>query len=93
MTLTECFSDQYRTRDGREFFLFHFQRTESGSWFFSFSRSPSPSPIPGADFEVPNIQFDGETLASLRDQAARFAEQKHAVTKPDFESHYHITQN
>lgn len=93
MSLPPCFSDQYRTRNGREFFLFHFQETQEGEWFFSYSRSPTTSPIPGTDFEVPDVHFTGHTLPELRAQAARFAESVLQAARSDARPDYHLPPN
>lgn len=76
MTLKDCFSDQYRTRDGAEVFTFHFQRQPEGDWFFSYARTPSSKLAGGENFVVSRERFTGNTLADLRVQAAEFSERE-----------------
>lgn len=90
MTNLTCFSDQYRTKNGREFFTFHFQKVDEDEWFFSFCRSHSSSLTSDAEFEVPEVRFKSETIDGLRVQAAQYAEAMQAFVSPSFTPHHHL---
>lgn len=82
MTLKDCFSDQYRTSDGRAVFTFHFQRQLGDEWFFSYAVT-STSKLPfDVRFNVSGERFTGNTLADLRVQAADFSERYHEQEIP-----------
>lgn len=82
MALQDCFSDQYRTRDGGEVFTFHLQRQIAGDWFFSYARTPTSRLPDGISFVVAGERFNGDTLDDLRRQAARFSELLHRTPLP-----------